>query len=440
MTGRPPVRQVTRWAVRWLVPVAGVVFALLFGDRLRLSRSRPDRIRFAHTYTTESERAILDRVIARFEADHPGVRVEQSAANSEVYNSVGWRLQFQGRTPPDVYFHWQGFKVRECIARGWALDVRPYLSPGFLGQLVPSALGDTDGPVHFLPHSVDVCNVVWYNRDLLARAGGSEPATFAEWLATCRQLRAAGVLPLVQGNRDLWPMGNFAMELAGQSLGAGRTAALFAAGADVTADAPTALGGLEALREAGAFHLEGVLAPGAVGEMGDIDAKVLFLGGRSAMHVLGSWFLADIEDARSKGQLGFEVGLFPVPAQVGETDALAAVTTGYLVNPRTANPRLAVELVERVLSREVQAEFAALGTLSTRRDAREFTTDPLAREMLDILAAVPVVVPPPDTGFRPDQADAFYQAVARLLAGRLSFDDLPGWWQGQKADLARKGL
>ena len=147
------------WAAFLLVAV------LLTGNRLALPQPSPNRLRFAHTFTTESERAILNACIAEFEAGHRGVTIEQIVSNSEVYNAVGWRLQFRGRNQPDIYFHWQGFKVESCIERGWAMDLAPYLSPGFVDQFVSAAIGKHGGRVYFLPQSVDISNLIWYDSD-----------------------------------------------------------------------------------------------------------------------------------------------------------------------------------------------------------------------------------------------------------------------------------
>lgn len=428
-----------RW-LRVILWVGVALFVLSTGHRLRLARPDADRIRFAHTFTTESERAILDDVIAEFRRIHPNIRVEQSIANSEVYNSVGWRLQFQGRNPPDIYFHWQGYKVGVCIERGWAMDLTPHLTSGFVDQFVPAALGPEMEGTYFLPHSVDVCNLVWYNRDLFHRENLKEPETFEEWVELCGTLRERGILPLAQGNRDLWPMGNFAAELFGQAMGDSTFAGLFDPGVSLHGEALPGFERLEELRSKGAFDLPGVLEPGAVGGLGDIDAKVLFLGGRSAMHVLGAWFMADIQDAIEKGELPFEVGLFPVPAGQGEVDAMAGVTTGYLVHPDTANPEAAVDFLELLLSPKYQAQFGKLGALSGRKDAAEFTEHPLARAMLDVLAEAEVVVPPPDTGFRPDQANVFYGIVGKVLTGQRTPTEAVDQWNQDKATLARKGL
>ena len=429
-------RKLKRWFGVAFVAMAFV----LTGHRLALTQPGPNHLKFAHTFTTESERAILDAAVAEFERGHPGVKIEQIISNSEVYNTVGWRLQFQGRNQPDLYFHWHGFKVEYCIQRGWAMDLTPHLAPGFLEQFVSSAIQKQNGALYFLPQSIDISNLVWYDRDRFARLHLHEPGTLGEWLKLCARLRQNGILPLAQGNRDLWPMGNFGAELLGQSLGEEKSGRLFQPRNPINLEYLRRLQTLIEMRDLGCFDLPGVLERGAIGGLGDIDAKVLFLSGRSAQHIVGSWFLADVQDARSKNELKFSIGLFPVPPGDGEADALTAVTTGFLVNPTTRNPKAAVEFLELLLSKKYQSEFAKLGNLSARRDAVEFTSDPLAQRMLEILATTPFIVPPPDTGYRPEQAAVFYEMCGKTLTGKLELQHAAEYWTKEKKNLARKGL
>lgn len=421
------------------IALAGILL-IAFGHRLHLANPSPDALRFAHTFTTESERAIIDAAIAEFQSDHPGVRIEQTILNSETYQTVGWRLQFRGRQPPDIFFLWDGYKTRYAIENKWALDLTPYLAPEFAGQFVPGTTHKQEGGIWFLPQSVDICNLVWFNRDLFRQHDLAPPHTFEEWIDLCVRLRSLNILPLAQGNRDLWPMGNFGAELAGQTIGPARLNELFNRGVEPEPSDLAGLQGLVALREEGALDLPGVLEPGGIGTLGDIDAKVMFLSGKSAMHVLGSWFAADIEDARAKGELNFEVGVFPVPSAQGEQDVMGAVTTGYMVSRRTANPKGAVEFLEQFLSPKYQAEFAQLGGISARQDAESFTTNPVTRRLHEFLAATPLKVPPPDTAYRPEQAQLFYELCARLLTGKLKLAEAASYWKNGKLALAGKGL
>ncbi len=428
-----------RWPALVLIALTGWLL-LAFGQRLRLAAPSPNSLRFAHTFTTESERAIIAAAIAEFEAGHSGLRIQQTILNSEVYQTIGWRLQFRGRQPPDIFFLWDGYKAGYAIEQQWALDLKPQLTPGFTDQFVPGTTRQQDGGVWFLPQSVDVSNLVWFNRDLFAQHGWQPPGTFEEWLDLCAKVRALNILPLAQGNRDLWPMGNFGAELAGQAIGPERLNKLFARWVVPSAVDLAGLQGLAALREEGALDLPGVLEPGGIGTLGDIDAKVLFLSGKSAMHVLGSWFVADIEDARAKGELHFEVGVFPVPSAQGERNVMAAVTTGYMVSRQTANPQAAVAFVELLLSPKYQTEFAKLGGISARTDADTFTTNPVTRRLHEYLAAAPLKVPPPDTAYRPEQAQLFYEICADVLTGKLELKDATTRWRDGKLALAGKGL
>lgn len=428
-----------RWPSLIGILTAGL-FLVAFGDRLRLTSPSPSTLRFAHTFTTESERAILDAAVGEFEAGHPGIHIQQTILNSEVYQTVGWRLQFRGRQPPDIFFLWDGYKTKYAIAQKWALDLKPYLAAGFADQFVAGTTHEQDGGTWFLPQSVDICSLVWYNRDLFKEHNFSPPKTFEEWVDLCAKFHALNILPLAQGNRDLWPMGNFGAELAGQAIGPDRLNHLFARGVAPAAADLVGLQGLATLRDEGAFDLPGVLDPGGIGTLGDIDAKVMFLSGKSAMHILGSWFAADIEDARAKGELKFEVGVFPVPSALGEQDVMGAVTTGYMVSRQSANPKAAVEFLELLLSPKYQAEFAKLGGISARQDADSFTTNPVTRQMHEFLLAAPLKVPPPDTAYRPEQAQLFYEICADLLTGKLKIKDAAARWDNGKLALAAKGL
>jgi ABC-type glycerol-3-phosphate transport system substrate-binding protein len=424
----------------WIgIALAFVVLAFT-GDRLALSRPSSHRLKFAHTFTTDSERAILEAAIAEFRISHPDVEIEQIVSNSEIYNTVGWRLQFQGRNQPDIYFHWQGFKVERCIDNGWAMDLTPFLSKGFIDQFVPSSIRHQRSGIYFLPHSVDIGNLVWYNRMIFTERRLSAPRRLEDWLTLCVSLRNQNILPLAQGNRDLWPMGNLGAEFLGQTLGFEASSGLFEPGQPITAADLRGLNTFTFLVEHHCLDLPGVLDPGGVGSLGDIDAKVLFLSGKAGQHILGSWFLADIEDARSRNELKFDVEVFAVPPGAGEIDAMTAVSTGYLVNPRTRNPKAAVEFLELILSRKYQSEFARLGSLSMRRDAEEFTTAPLAKRMLAILGTAAALVPPPDTGYRPEQAAAFYEVCGKILTSKLNLEQAATAWTAEKQGLAKKGL
>lgn len=407
-------------------------------DRLALSTTRHDRLRFVHSFTTASERAIIDDVVAEFERTHPGLGVDQVVFNSETYQNLGWRLQFQGTRQSDLFFTWLGYKTRQAAERGWSLDLTPYLDTNLVAQFVPATVGRTAGHIDFLPQSVDLSNLIWFNRDWFRTNGLVEPHSQSEWLAHCATLRHQDSLAMVQGNREFWPMGNFGAELLGRRLGLEAMNALFLG--RQPADTRN-LAGLQLLVDfarQGSFDAPGVLSPGSLGTLSDLDAKVLFLSGKAAQHPIGSWFTADIRDAQDHKELRFEPGVFNIPPAPGETPARTAVVTGYQINALTRHPREAVEFLTLLLSRRFQERFAALGNLSARRDAAEFTQDPLPRRLLGILAEPATMIPPPDTGYSPERAALFYELCADLLLGKLDLAQAAARWNRQQLVIARK--
>ncbi len=76
-----------------------------------------------------------------------------------------------------------------------------------------------DGKVVMVPHTADVSNVLFYNKQILADAGITPPTTWAELLAACDTLNAKGIIPIASGNKDLWAAGNWLSHMASRVVG-----------------------------------------------------------------------------------------------------------------------------------------------------------------------------------------------------------------------------
>lgn len=415
-------------------------FILTTFEALFLTDGAGGKLRFAHTFTTAAERSIIDDAVNRFQRSSGGAEVEQVVFNSEVYQNLAWRLQFRGRRKPDVFFHWDGWKVSEAAGKGWARDLGPLLSEEFAATFVEAGLSRADEEaVYLVPQSIDISNLVWYNADLFQAKGWSVPRTLEEWKELCLRIREEGHLPLVQGNRDLWPMGNLAAELMGQTLGRQGYDEFFQENTETDLSDWRGLQVLFELERGGCFEKSGVVEPGGVATMSDTDAKVLFLTGQAAQHVVGSWFLADIQDAMDRGELKFEVDFFLVPSDPEDWNAAVGVVTGYLMSSSCGEPEVAMRFMEELLSRSSQEAFAALGNLSARKDAGEFTRHPLTRRLWEKLLELPVMLPPPDTGYSPELATLYYELCGQVTAGKKRVSEVVEVWNEGKRRLAQKG-
>lgn len=138
---------------------------------------------------------------------HPGVTVSVDYLENEAYKAkLPTLLQSDDR--PDIIYSWAGGVMRAQIAAGYIKDIgadRGY----FENALYAAPLGAyvVDGKLYGIPMQLSNVSIL-YNKDLLAKAN-VDPASLATWdgfLAAVKQLKAAGITPLIVGGGDKWPM------------------------------------------------------------------------------------------------------------------------------------------------------------------------------------------------------------------------------------------
>jgi len=143
----------------------------------------------------------IPRLLAEFEAEHPGVRVKAEAlpwSSDEqrqflVINLEGGRPGFDVMMLDCIW-------VPEFAKAGWLLDLTPSVSASELSAHFPSAVeaGTYRGRTWALPWFMNV-GLLYYRADLLARHGFPPPATYAEMLEQIRVIRAAEGNPRLLG-------------------------------------------------------------------------------------------------------------------------------------------------------------------------------------------------------------------------------------------------
>jgi multiple sugar transport system substrate-binding protein len=124
-------------------------------------------IRFWHFWSEPGQRAVLERLIARFE-DSLGVTVELTELS---WNDGKAKLQaaFNSGTPPDVVELGSDW-VAQFSSAGVLLEL-PVTEP-YVGRFVPYAIAPAmwNGKLYALPWTIDT-RVLFVNRDILKKAG-----------------------------------------------------------------------------------------------------------------------------------------------------------------------------------------------------------------------------------------------------------------------------
>jgi multiple sugar transport system substrate-binding protein len=307
----------------------------------------------------------VPRLVAAFEARHPGVRVKTEAlgsASDEQHQFLVINLEGAGRGGPgfdvmmlDVIW------VPEFARAGWLLDLTESLVPGELEAHFPAAAEAArwNGRVWALPWNFNV-GLLYSRADLLARHGLPPPRTDADLARAVRAVRDAEGDPGLDGYvwqgkqyeglvcnalEALWAGGTTLVDAAGQVLPDG-------------ARAEQAFGRLRGWIDAG-------LSPAWVSAADEELTRRAFGDGRAVF--LRNWFYAmDLFEAPGSLVRG-KVGVAPLPRLI-ESVAAPGATGGSLLGVSRGTPHreAAVALARFLAGEEAQRVLAGGSVLPTR--------------------------------------------------------------------------
>jgi multiple sugar transport system substrate-binding protein len=141
----------------------------------------------------------VPRLLAEFEAQHPGVRVRAEALpwNADEQRQF-FVINLEGGRPGFDVMMLDVVWVPEFARAGWLLDLTPHLTPDELAPHFPSAVEAAryGGRVWAVPWLMNV-GLLYYRRDLLDRYGLRPPETYVDLVAQIEQVRAG------EGSRHL---------------------------------------------------------------------------------------------------------------------------------------------------------------------------------------------------------------------------------------------
>lgn len=385
-------------------------------------------LRITHATTGGAEKVVLDEIVAAFEAANPDIKVKQIPFDDDLYSDTGLITQLQGTDVPDIYFQWAGYPVARDVAAGYAADLTDALASdgwgdSFLGSVwTPGAGTMVDGKPYLIPTSLDVTNTIWYNETIFEENGLTPPKTWAEFLDVIKVLAAAGETPIIEGNNEFWPFGNWASHIAAKVVPVDEyTAAFEQTGKFNTPGFLAAFNHIAELKDAGAFNKD-------MQGLGADPAMATFIEGQAAMHPIGSWLIGTAKDM---GDADFRYSSFDTPV-IDDThplkDSIIGVATGFIVHAKCPHKDEAIRFLKFYTNTENQIKRAEAGSLSPVDGVNEAANlDPQTKQMASMLATATAMVPPPDTTYPVPVAEAYYQAAAMVAAGEKSPEDALVW-------------
>lgn len=290
------------------------------------------------------------QLIAQFEAENPGIKVEFQAFEASTYATVQTTALAAGEGPDII--HVRAYGAFEAIAAPGYLIALDDKVPA-LADFPPLALDGNrlrrDGRIYAVPFASQTI-ALYYNVDIFEELGLELPETWDEFLATAERIKAAGYVPIANGTATAWMneilMGAFTPNFYGADFFDQIMAG------EATFEDPRFVGALEKLLE-----LRPYLAPQHQG-VDNPTSQNLFVNELAAMYVGGSFEIANFR--RLNPDLNFAVMAPPVP-EAGQAPLVSWwLDGGYAVNADTKHPEEAIKFANYLASPEFGQLFTDL--------------------------------------------------------------------------------
>ncbi|GII04170.1 ABC transporter substrate-binding protein [Planobispora takensis] len=289
----------------------------------------------------------FDRIIADFEAAHPGIDVVQ---NHSPTAESAIRARLVKDDVPDVISLNGNGVFGELASAGVFHDFSAAPAAKSVNPPIQRILDDLGvhrpGEINGLPFASNVSGVI-YNKDLFRRHGVEPPATWTELVAAAKRFQAAGVTPFYLTLKDSWtalPAFNaLAANLAPQDF----------------FDA----------REAGRTSFASAY-PQVVGKLSELfgygqrdrfsrdydDGNQAFAQGKAAMYLQGSFAIPAIDQFEPD----FEIGTFALPAtdDASATRLVSGVDVALTMPREPEHPKEAMAFIDYLMRPEVTRAYA----------------------------------------------------------------------------------
>ena len=373
-------------------------------------------LRIATPSLGEKELPVWEAAKAAYEAENEGWTVEFIQQDDDLYSTVGLPTLLNGKNSPDAYFEWSGARLDQRAAEGYAADISGDIESSGLKDLFTDgafAGYDSGGKLSMIPRARDVTNVLWYNVDMFTKNGVTPPKTWDELNAACAKFKAAKINCFVQGNKDLWTVGNWGGHIISRVTGEALYAETLQKKKPM--NSPEFVKGLTVLADlAKAGYVNE-----SVNSIADNEAASQFFQGKAAFHPIGSWLIGTQQGEAPDFKMDF-INLPAISDGAGDQNSIMAVYTGYIVNEKSTKKTEVMNFFKILYNAENAKKIADAGTLLLVKSLAGGALDPLTEKINALLNGATVVVAPPDTGFELPVADALNAAQAEAIGGKSS--------------------
>lgn len=286
----------------------------------------------------------MQAILDQFTRLHPNIKVVFDPTPAPEYDEV-LLAQLQGGTAPDV-FYLRSFGVsRNLYEQGFLapLDDLPYLHEHF----APESLEPwtSNGVTYGVP-MIATSHGVYYNKDIFTELGLSVPETWAGLLDAAKTIQAAGITPFANASGDSWTINEIVFYNIAPTFIGGRAGRLEYLEGRRCFDDADMVAAFQALADLAPF------LPPNQALLGYTDSLQLFLKGKAAMWLGGSWDIPLFETSTPS----FAWSVFAPPPPEGKAPQITFhLDAGMGLNAATRHREAARTLLEWLCSQEFGA-------------------------------------------------------------------------------------
>jgi raffinose/stachyose/melibiose transport system substrate-binding protein len=265
----------------------------------------------------------------------PNITLEVQKLPDDQYNT-SMKTKLAVNQAPDILYVWprmaNASNVITLGKNGYLADLSDLPFMKNLAQGVKDDMS-SDGKVYAVAHGLDMLGT-YYNKDLFAKVGISEvPTDWDTFLADCQKLKAAGITPIVMGDKDSWWIQFGLYQIAANTVYSDeKDFDTKLQNGEETLNGPKWQKAVSMYKE---LYDKGYIVKNSLG-LGGPQAIQQFVDGKAAMTFDGTW---DYTPLTAKGAVDFQRGFFPLPAnEKGQPVFEAAATAaGWAVNAKSPN-------------------------------------------------------------------------------------------------------
>lgn len=278
--------------------------------------------------------------IAKFNKEHPNIKLEYEMLSSDQYvNIINTRLM--SGEGPDIFSPRFIDNYEKLISDGAIVDLT---DKKFLQNYLDSAMKQlvaSNGKTYGFPDDI-LYLFCYYNKDIFKANNLSVPTNWEEYMDVCAKLKAAGIVPQVQGMKDLWqckyvgPDPIVSMTQTDPSWGD-----KLSAGKVKFTDADV----VSKYQRIADFIGKGYLMNGSL-SLTFVQAWQMFCDGKAAMMAGGTWYTSQ---AFPSATPKFDFDVMPIPFnEKGQSPVvpLGAISGIQVINKKSSHVNQALQFAE----------------------------------------------------------------------------------------------